>query len=285
MSFSNQTPHYGLPQWTADDTISFKTDINQAYETIDKNLYSAAEKADAAKTSADESNSTLATVKQTAESASDVAAQNRNELNTVNQAIKELTDRVEQLESAPPSSTDPNAATKSELAALQEQVTANEVAAGTNETNISQSQKDITSLQGTAESIQNAITELQKLTSNITVMVNGSDVKSSGQPFLCYITGKTISLYDRKIKSIPLTSLFVDYEALNLQSSDFSLYMTTVRFIDQRSDPICTPMVSINGANLELSFTLSPNDSGSTTFGNFLLYFKGKPHQNVITLS
>ena len=120
MSFSNQTPHYGLPQWTADDPISFKTDINNAYETIDKNLYTAADAASKAKESADESSSTLETVKSTAESASDIATQNRNELNTVNQAVKELTDRVSQLEATHPSSTDPNAATKAELSATKQ---------------------------------------------------------------------------------------------------------------------------------------------------------------------
>lgn len=38
MSFSNQTPNYGLPQWAGTDSPQFLTDMNEAFKTIDDQM-------------------------------------------------------------------------------------------------------------------------------------------------------------------------------------------------------------------------------------------------------
>lgn len=41
MSFTNQTTHYGLPQWIGSDKPTYLVDQNNAYQTIDSELYNA----------------------------------------------------------------------------------------------------------------------------------------------------------------------------------------------------------------------------------------------------
>ena len=41
MAFTNQTTHYGLPQWIGSDKPTYLVDQNNAYQTIDSELYNA----------------------------------------------------------------------------------------------------------------------------------------------------------------------------------------------------------------------------------------------------
>lgn len=53
MSFTNQTTHYGLPQWIGSDKPTYLVDQNNAYQTIDSELYNANTTAGAAQTAAE----------------------------------------------------------------------------------------------------------------------------------------------------------------------------------------------------------------------------------------
>lgn len=45
MSYSNQTPHYHLPQWVGSDILNPLTDLNKAFEDIDTAIYDVGEAA------------------------------------------------------------------------------------------------------------------------------------------------------------------------------------------------------------------------------------------------
>lgn len=53
MSFTNQTTHYGLPQWIGSDKPTYLVDQNNAYQTIDAEIYNANTTAGAAQTAAE----------------------------------------------------------------------------------------------------------------------------------------------------------------------------------------------------------------------------------------
>lgn len=53
MSFTNQTTHYGLPQWIGSDKPTYLVDQNNAYQTIDSEIYNANTTAGAAQTAAE----------------------------------------------------------------------------------------------------------------------------------------------------------------------------------------------------------------------------------------
>ena len=73
MSFTNQTTHYGLPQWIGSDKPTYLVDQNNAYQTIDSELYSANTTAGAAQTAAEGAVSTAGTAASTAASAVETA--------------------------------------------------------------------------------------------------------------------------------------------------------------------------------------------------------------------
>lgn len=52
MSFTNQTQHYGLPQYVGTDVPAWLTDINTAFATIDQGMNAAKTQADSAATAA-----------------------------------------------------------------------------------------------------------------------------------------------------------------------------------------------------------------------------------------
>lgn len=66
MSFTNQTTHYGLPQWIGSDKPTYLVDQNDAYQTIDSELYSANTAAGEAVTTAQGASSTAASAASTA---------------------------------------------------------------------------------------------------------------------------------------------------------------------------------------------------------------------------
>lgn len=53
MSFTNQTTHYGLPQWIGSDKPTYLVDQNNAYQKIDAEIYNANTTAGAAQTAAE----------------------------------------------------------------------------------------------------------------------------------------------------------------------------------------------------------------------------------------
>lgn len=90
MSFTNQTPNYGLPQWLAADKPKFLTDINDAFSNIDTQLKNAN---DTANTAADNATSALSIAGQaatTAEGAATVAGQAAALAQSVNELVGTL---------------------------------------------------------------------------------------------------------------------------------------------------------------------------------------------------
>lgn len=80
MSFTNQTTHYGLPQWIGSDKPTYLVDQNNAYQTIDSELYNAntasgeaVTTAQGAVTTAEGAASTAATALSTAQGAETIA--------------------------------------------------------------------------------------------------------------------------------------------------------------------------------------------------------------------
>lgn len=69
MSFTNQTTHYGLPQWIGSDKPTYLVDQNNAYQTIDSEIYNANVTAGQAVTAAEGAVSTAGAASRTAEDA------------------------------------------------------------------------------------------------------------------------------------------------------------------------------------------------------------------------
>lgn len=66
MSFTNQTTHYGLPQWIGSDKPTYLVDQNNAYQTIDSEIYNANVAAGEAVTTANGASSTAGAASATA---------------------------------------------------------------------------------------------------------------------------------------------------------------------------------------------------------------------------
>lgn len=66
MSFTNQTTHYGLPQWIGSDKPTYLVDQNNAYQTIDSEIYNANVTAGEAVTTANGAASTAGAASSTA---------------------------------------------------------------------------------------------------------------------------------------------------------------------------------------------------------------------------
>ena len=66
MSFTNQTTHYGLPQWIGSDKPTYLVDQNNAYQTIDSEIYNANVTAGEAVTTANGASSTAGAASATA---------------------------------------------------------------------------------------------------------------------------------------------------------------------------------------------------------------------------
>ena len=77
MSFTNQTTHYGLPQWIGSDKPTYLVDQNNAYQTIDAEIYNANTTAGAAQTAAEGAVATAGAASSTAADAL-TAAQTAN---------------------------------------------------------------------------------------------------------------------------------------------------------------------------------------------------------------
>lgn len=66
MAFTNQTTHYGLPQWIGSDKPTYLVDQNNAYQTIDSEIYNANVTAGEAVTTANGASSTAGAASATA---------------------------------------------------------------------------------------------------------------------------------------------------------------------------------------------------------------------------
>ena len=98
MSFTNQTTHYGLPQWIGSDKPTYLVDQNNAYQTIDAEIYNANTTAGAAQTAAEGAVQTAGaasttasdalTAAQTASSTADSALSEAQTANTNAQAAQ-----------------------------------------------------------------------------------------------------------------------------------------------------------------------------------------------------
>ena len=112
MSYTNQTQHYGLPQYVATDIPAYLTDYNQAMATIDQGMNSAKTQAETAATAAGQAANDIAALQSTvntqaaqisaaaqAASAAQTAANGADgKADTNAQAITGLDDRVTALE-------------------------------------------------------------------------------------------------------------------------------------------------------------------------------------------
>ena len=65
MSYTNQTQHYGLPQYVATDIPAYLTDYNQAMATIDQGMNSAKTQAESAATAAGQAANDVAALQST----------------------------------------------------------------------------------------------------------------------------------------------------------------------------------------------------------------------------
>lgn len=83
MSFTNQTTHYGLPQWIGTDKPTYLIDQNNAYQKIDTEIYNANATASEAMTNADSATGKVSGAIETANNALDVA---NGAVTTANQA-------------------------------------------------------------------------------------------------------------------------------------------------------------------------------------------------------
>lgn len=81
MAFTNQTSHFGLPQYIGSDRPKYLTDVNDAYKKIDDEIYNAQQKADTADASAELANANANSALTNANTAVEVA-------NTANETAK-----------------------------------------------------------------------------------------------------------------------------------------------------------------------------------------------------
>lgn len=112
MSYTNQTQHYGLPQYVGTDVPAWLTDVNGAFATIDQGMNAAKTQADNAATAAGQAandivaiNSTLGTQAGQISAAANAAAAAQTTANTADgkadtnaQSISGLDTRVTALE-------------------------------------------------------------------------------------------------------------------------------------------------------------------------------------------
>lgn len=90
MSFSNQTEHYGLPQYAPDDKPTYLGDMNGAYATIDTKLFEANTKAN---TASEQATSAL----QTASSANSQAIENKSNIQSISSNVTNLSNSFNNL--------------------------------------------------------------------------------------------------------------------------------------------------------------------------------------------
>lgn len=105
MSFTNQTQHYGLPQYIGTDVPAYLTDYNGAMATIDQGMNAAKTQADAAATAAGQAandisalNSTVQTQATQISAAAQAASNAQSTANTADGKAGELDTRVTALE-------------------------------------------------------------------------------------------------------------------------------------------------------------------------------------------
>lgn len=65
MSYTNQTQHYGLPQYVGTDVPAWLTDVNGAFATIDQGMNAAKTQADSAATSAGQAANDIVSINST----------------------------------------------------------------------------------------------------------------------------------------------------------------------------------------------------------------------------
>lgn len=105
MSYTNQTQHYGLPQYVGTDVPAWLTDINGAFATIDQGMNAAKTQADSAATAAGQAandivsiNSTLGTQAGQISAAANAAAAAQTTANTADGKADENTQNISGLD-------------------------------------------------------------------------------------------------------------------------------------------------------------------------------------------
>lgn len=108
MSYTNQTQHYGLPQYIGSDVPAYLTDYNTAMATIDQGMNAAKTQADAAATTAGQAanditalNSTVQTQATQISAAAQSASSAQQTANSADDKADALDARVSALETAP----------------------------------------------------------------------------------------------------------------------------------------------------------------------------------------
>lgn len=105
MSFTNQTQHYGLPQYIGSDVPAYLTDYNNAMATIDQGMNAAKTQADSAATAAGQAandiaslNNTVGTQSTQISAAAQAASAAQTTANTADSKADALEQRVTTLE-------------------------------------------------------------------------------------------------------------------------------------------------------------------------------------------
>ena len=98
MSFTNQTQHYGLPQWVGEDKPTFLVDMNNAYAKIDEELYNASAESASALQLASSANNKGDTVLQNLSETNEEVSRVNSEIVMLKGSCTTVENRVTQLE-------------------------------------------------------------------------------------------------------------------------------------------------------------------------------------------
>lgn len=141
MSYTNSTPNYGLPQYTADDKPTYLGDFNEAMSKIDTNLKNVDNKATSSVTTAQNANASAEEALQTANSAQ----------SSVSQAITTANQAKQSAENAQTTATNAQSDASSAITTANNANTT----AGTANTNANQAKSTAESAQSTAQTAKN----------------------------------------------------------------------------------------------------------------------------------
>lgn len=94
---TNKTPHYGLPQYLANDVISYLQDVNPAYAEIDTQLYTANSNATGALTAASTAQNTADNANKSIATLQPIVTKNTNDIATVQALTTSIGNSITQI--------------------------------------------------------------------------------------------------------------------------------------------------------------------------------------------
>lgn len=292
MSFTNQTTHYGLPQWIGSDKPTYLVDQNNAYQTIDAEIYNANTTAGAAQTAAE---GAVATAGAASTTAADALSAAQTASSTADNALTE----------AQTANTNAQAAQTAAGAAQTAAQAAQEAAAGNSITNLAPAYDptityvvdDLVTAEGKLYKCIVAVTTPEQFDINKWDDVTTSEVYSRArQGFLLKSSNHVTAPIDTSVtkkafieNKIPLllneikSSLVVDEFAVvkSILFDNTTFIVSTDPEIYQNTDistlPIEASLVYIGGGGLSLK-ALNYYGAGSSNIINVLIDTSSAAH-------